>query len=143
MASQGYFPSENLDSPATDDDLAHLTEELNIQIPAELVNLWKATATFNGKLLMEDGTPGPYFRLFHPTTALKRSKDAALAKVAPGAIIFGGTDEWDYAVIADEPVRFVDVDRESGEVLSDLGSTVPEFFDALRAEHAEQDDLFA
>lgn len=142
MASKGYFSSENLDSPATDDDLGHLESELGVTIPPTLMALWKSTATYNGQLLLADGQPGPYFRLFHPTTALDRSKQAPLAQVTPGAIVFGASDDWDYAVIAEDTARFVDIDRESGEVLSELGSTIPEFFDALRTEHAEQDDLF-
>ena len=141
MASQGYFPSGTLDSPATDDDLAHLADELNVTIPPDLLALWKSTATFNGNLLLADGSSGPYFRLFHPTTALTRSTSAALQDPADGVIVFGANEDWDYAVITDTPPRFADIDRESGEVLSDLGSSIPEFFDALRAEHAEQYDL--
>ena len=141
MAQSRYFALDHLDSPATDDDLGHLESELGVRLPNELRTLWTSTATFNGELLLADGTPGPYFRLFHPSTALERSRASALAKVAPGAIVFGASEDWDYAVILEATPRYVDVDRESGEVLSELGDSFDEFVQSLRAEFAEQDDL--
>ena len=141
MASLGYFPPDDLDSPATTDDIAHLEETLGLTLPADLVALWRTTATFNGRLLTADGQPGPYFKLFHPTTALERSREAAIAKVAPGAVVFGAGEDWDYAVIAETPARWVDVDRESGEVLSELGDTFEQFAQSLRAEFESEDDF--
>ena len=82
---------------------------------------------------MADGTDGPYLRVLHPSSVTKTGD----------IVVFGRGEDWDFGVVPGHPTRWVDVERDSGEELSELGATFVGFLESLRNEHAEQDDLFA
>lgn len=139
MALSDYFAPDTLDAPASTDEIAHVSEELGVDLPADLVDFWRTSATFNGQVLTADGEPGPYLRILHPNSAVQASRESKAT--TPGIVMFGRGEDWDYGVVTGSPARWVDVERESGDILSDLGSSFEEFLGALREEFAAEDDL--
>lgn len=133
MAFTHYFAPDQLDAPATEEDLTHAEATLGVTFPDDLRAFWLTSATFNGHVLTADGASGPYLRVLHPSSATK----------VGGAIVFGQGEDWDYAVVPGHPTRWVDVERGSGEELSELAATFVGFLEALREEFAAEDDLLA
>lgn len=133
MAFTAYFAPDHLDSPATEDDVTHAEERLGVSFPDDLRAFWLTSATFHGRVLTVDGEPGAYLRILHPSSVT----------VVEGAAVFGRGEDWDYGVVPGHPTRWVDVDRDTGEELSELGATFVGFLESLRAEHAAEDDLLA
>lgn len=133
MSFTEYFSPDRFDSPATEDDLTHAEEKLGVTFPDDLRAFWLTTATYNGNVHMADGTDGPYLRVLHPSSVTKTGD----------IVVFGRGEDWDFGVAPGHPTRWVDVERDSGEELSELGATFVGFLESLRNEHAEQDDLFA
>lgn len=133
MSFTEYFATDQLDSPASEDDIVHAEERLAVTFPDDLKAFWRASATFNGQILTADGTPGPYLRVLHPSSVTK----------AGDICVFGRGEDWDFGVVPGHPTRWVDVERDSGDELSELGATFVGFLEALRSEHAAEDDLLA
>lgn len=132
MALTDYFPPGRLDSPATAEDVTHLEERLGTPLPADLRAFWATSATFNGNILLDDGTDGPYLRILHPASVLRPR--------AGGVVVVANGEDWDFGFVPGSPTRWVDVDREDGAILSDLADSFTGFLDALRAEHVAEND---
>lgn len=143
MALTTYFTSDQLDSPATEDDISHVEEVLGLSVPSDLRAFWLTSATFNGQVQTAAGAPGAYLRILHPHSAIEATRRSKAEAQTPGILVFGSAEDWDYGVIPGSPTTYVDVDRDTGEVLSDLGSTFVAFLESLRTEHAAEDDLLA
>lgn len=124
MSYSEYFASDQLDTPATEDEIAHAEEALGVTFPDDLRAFWLTSATFNGQVLTADGGPGPYLRVLHPSSVTKMGE----------ACVFGRGEDWDFGVVPGHPTRWVDVERGTGEELSELGATFVGFLESLRGE---------
>lgn len=133
MAFSDYFAPDQLDSPASEEDISHAEATLGVTFPDDLRAFWLTSATFNGHVLTADGASGPYLRVLHPSSVTKSGE----------AVVFGQGEDWDYAVVPGHPTRWVDVERGSGEELSELGATFVGFLESLREEFAAEDGLLA